>query len=69
MKTPEVPPPALCDEPLIETPRSATGGVSSTVSFKARSDVLSMDTEFIPRIKQRHLARCNATFEFPFHKP
>jgi hypothetical protein len=69
MKTPEIPPPALCDQPLIETPRSATEEASSTVRFKAHSDVLSMATEFVPRLKQRYLARRNATFEFPFHSP
>ena len=69
MKTHEVPPPALCDLPLMDAPRSVMEKAPSTVSFKTRGEVLSMAAEFIPRIRQRYLARRNATFEFPFHKP
>jgi hypothetical protein len=69
MKNPEVPPPALCGQPLIETPRPAIETALSPVNFKSRCDVLTAIVEFIPRIKWRHSARRNTPFEFQFHKP
>jgi hypothetical protein len=68
MKSLEVPSPALCDLPLIETPCPASGKTSPAVNFKMRSNVLSMTAGYIPRLKLRHLVRRNETFEFPFHK-